>query len=39
MVTARSRGVCSVRLEEQSDDRASGEEKNGFVSSMDCSDG
>jgi hypothetical protein len=31
---ARSRGTHSVWLEEQSDGRASGEEKNGFVSSM-----
>jgi hypothetical protein len=38
-VAARSRGARSARLEEQSDGKASREEKNGFVSLMDCNGG
>jgi hypothetical protein len=38
-MAARSRGACSAQLEEQSDGRASREEKNIFISSMDCSGG
>jgi hypothetical protein len=38
-MAARSRGARSARMEEQSDGRASREEKNIFISSMDCSGG
>jgi hypothetical protein len=38
-VAARSRGARSARLEEKSDGKASGEEKNSFVSLMDYNGG